>query len=330
MVKCLRVFLVLLAVIVLAGGMAHEANAAPKHVIKVSYVNHPGEAVDLEVKYWAKLVNERSNGEVQLELFPSSQLGTQQEVYEQAILGANVIGMGDPGNLSDYVPDFGIFSGPYLAEYDEKFKLFKSDWFKTMEKRLEEHGLVGMSYNWMYGPRNLVVTKPVLKPEDLKGLKIRVPNVKIQAEAFRAMGATPTPMPLAEVYPALTQGVIDGAENPMNVLYGQKLYEPAKNLIAIEYLNMTLCWMAGKAFLDTLPPEVVQMLKETCDEAGEYSKKLVPEEDAKIVSLMEAAGVKIHAIDKGLFREAAKSTYDNFPEWTPGLYDTVQRIIADM
>ena len=330
MTKCLRVFALLLGLTVLVGGMAQDVTAAPKHVIKVSYVNHPGEAVDLEVKYWANLVDERSKGEVKLELYPSSQLGTQQEVFEQAILGANVIGMGDPGNLSDYVPDFGIFSGPYLAEYDQKFKLFKTDWFKSLEDSLEKHGLVGMSYNWMYGPRNLVATKPVLKPEDLKGLKIRVPNVKIQVEAFRSMGATPTPMPLAEVYPALTQGIIDGAENPMNVLYGQKLYEPTKHLITIEYLNMTLCWMAGKAFLDTLPPEVVQMLKETCDEAGEYSKKLVPEEDGKIVSLMEAAGVTIHNVDKELFREAAKSTYDKFPEWTPGLYETVQKIIADM
>ncbi len=326
----IRALLVLAGCVLLVGGMAYKAQAAPKHVIKVSYVNHPGEAVDIELKYWAKLVDERSKGEVKLELYPSSQLGTQQEVFEQAILGANVIGMADPGNLGDWVPDFDILSGPYLGEWDQIFKLFKTDWFKGLEKRLEEHGLVGLSYNWMYGSRSLVANKPVLKPEDMKGMKIRVPNVKIQVEAFKSMGATPTPMPLAEVYPALTQGVMDGAENPLNVLYGQKLYEPTKNLMLIEYLNMTLCWMAGKNFLDTLPPDVVQMLKETCDEAGEYSKKLVPEEDAKILAQMEKEGVKIYKVDKSLFREASKATYSHFPDWTPGLYDTVQKLMADM
>ena len=325
----LRALLVLIGLALFTGGLAYkaEAAAAPKHVIKVSYVNNPGEAVDIELKHWAKLVDERSKGEVKLELYPSSQLGTQQQVFEQAILGANVIGMADPGNMQDYVPDFGILSGPYLGEWDQIFKLFKTDWFKDLEKRLEGHGLIGMSYNWMYGSRSLVATKPVLKPEDLKGMKIRVPNVKIQVEAFRSMGATPTPMPLAEVYPALTQGVMDGAENPLNVLYGQKLYEPTKNLMLIEYLNMTLCWMAGKAFLDTLPADVVKMLKETCDEAGEYSKRLVPEEDAKILAQMEKEGVKIFKVDKGPFREAAKATYSQFPNWTPNLYETVQKLM---
>jgi tripartite ATP-independent transporter DctP family solute receptor len=317
------------AVCVLIGGIGDKAFAAAQHTVKVSYVNHPGEANDVILHRWADLADQRSNGKVKIELYPSSQLGTQQEVFEQAMMGANVIGMADPGNLGEYVPDFTILSGPYLGEWDQIFKLVHSDWLKDLEKKLAAKGLVGMSYNWMYGSRHLVATKPVLKPADLKGMKIRVPNVPIQIEAFKALGAIPTPMPLAEVYPALSQGVMDGAENPLNVLYGQKLYEPTKNLMLVGYINMTLTWIAGTAYLDTLPPDVVQLLKDTCEEAGEFSKTYVPAEDAKILEKMKAEGVKVFEVDKTPFRDAAKEAYKHFPNWTPGLYDTVQKIMAD-
>ena len=330
MVGCFRAFFVLIACTLLAAGMVSKAQAASPIVLKVAYENHPGEVLDREARYWADLVEKRSNGKVKIEVYPSSQLGTKQEVFEQAMLGANVCMLADPGFLGEYVPDFTILSGPYFADWDKLFKLVKTDWFKGLESKLADKGLVGLSYNWMYGSRSLVANKPVLKPEDMKGLKIRVPGTKIQIEAFKAMGATPTPMPLGEVYPALTQKVIDGAENPLNVLYGQKLYEPTKNLMLIEYLNMVTTWVVGKAFLDTLPPDVVALLKETCDEAGEYTKKLVPEEDAKLLAQMEKEGVKIYKVDKGPFREASKVTYKQFPEWTPGLYENVQKILEGL
>ncbi len=324
-----RIVLFLAAFILVCGGVS-AALAAPEYVIKVGYESHPGEAIDLECIYWAKLVDERSHGKVKLELYPSSQLGSKLEVIEQGTMGANVCMLADPGFLGEYVPDFTILSGPYFADWDKLFKLIHTDWFKGLEARLYEKGLVGLSYNWMLGSRNLVANKPVLKPEDFKGLKIRVPSAKIQIEAFKAMGATPTPMPLSEVYTALSQGVIDGAENPTNVLYGQKHFEAAPNLMLIESVNMINCWMVGRAFVEKLPPDVVQLLKETCDEAGEYSKKLVPELDAKAARLIEEAGAKVFTVDKELFREAARPTYDKFPEWTPNLYNDLQKLMESL
>lgn len=326
-----RVLAMLAACAVLAGTgcllQASDALAAKPIVLKVAYENHPGEVLDREAHFWADLVEKRSEGKVKLELYPSSQLGTKQEVFEQALMGVNVCMLADPGFLGEYVPDFTILSGPYFADWDKLFKLVRTDWFKGLEKKLSDKGLVGLSYNWMYGSRSLVANKAVHVPEDMKGLKIRVPGTKIQIEAFKALGATPTPMPLGEVYPALTQKVIDGAENPLTVLYGQKLHEPTKHLMLTEHLNMITTWIVGQSWLDTLPADVVTLLKETCDEAGEYSKKLVPEEDAKLVAVMESEGVQVVPVDKEKFREAAKATYNQFPEWTPGLYDSVMKII---
>ena len=305
--------------------------AMAKTVVKVAYENNPGEPIDIVAQKWAELVLQKSNGEVQLELYPSSQLGSKKDVLEMALMGVNVITITDAGFLSDYVPDFSILVGPYLAKNaDDLFKLFNTDWFKDLSKKLEAKGLHIVTPNIMFGVRQLLTNKPVRTPEDLKGMKIRVPNNRMQIATLKAMGATPTPMPLSEVYPSLTQGVIDGAENTIPVIYGQKFYEAAPYLNLIGYMTMTAQWIGGKAFFDTLPPDVVKLLSDTGDEAGFLSQKLLAadgEEDMALMKKMEAEGVTIVHVDPTPFRKATKKVYQEFSQWTPGLYDTVQTLL---
>jgi tripartite ATP-independent transporter DctP family solute receptor len=298
--------------------------------IRVAYENNPGEPADLVMHRWADLVEKASDGKVELELFPSSQLGAKKDVMEQAMLGVNVITIADVGFLTDYDADLGILFGPYLTDNAEQlFKIYESDWFKEKEAKLQEQGIHIVISNYLYGTRQLLATKKVETPADLKGMKIRTPNNEMQIKAIEAMGGTPTPMPLGDVYPALTQGTIDGVENPRPVLYGQKLHEQAKELSMISYLQNTSLWLGGQAYFDTLDPEVVEMLHETGREAGLYSQELATQEDAKILADMEAAGVTVTYPDLAPFKEAAKSVYTQFPEWSDGLYEKIQAQLAE-
>ena len=197
------------------------------------------------------------------------------------------------------------------------------------EAKLQEQGIHIVISNYLYGTRQLLATKKVETPADLKGMKIRTPNNEMQIKAIEAMGGTPTPMPLGDVYPALTQGTIDGVENPLPVLYGQKLHEQAKELSMISYLQNTSLWLGGQAYFDTLDPEVVEMLHETGREAGLYSQELATQEDAKILADMEAAGVTVTYPDLAPFKEAAKAVYTQFPEWSDGLYEKIQAQLAE-
>lgn len=304
--------------------------ALAETTIRVAYENNPGEPADLVMNRWAELVDEASDGEVQLELYPSSQLGSKQDVIEQALYGVNVITIADVGFLTDYDPDLGILFGPYLTEdVDQLFKIYESDWFKEKEEALQEQGIHIVIKNYLYGTRQLLATKKVETPEDLEGMKIRTPNNPMQIAAIRAMGGTPTPMPLGDVYPALTQGVIDGVENPLPVLYGQKLHEQAKELSMISYLQNTSLWLGGQAYFDTLDPSVVEMLHETGAEAGLYSQELAAEQDAKILEEMKASGVTVTYPDVAPFREKAMAVYDEFPEWSEGLYEEIQAQLAE-
>lgn len=315
----------LLAAGTLALGLAAPALAQDPVTLKVAYENHPGEPLDKVMHYWADMVKERSQGQVLLELYPSSQLGAKNDVMEQAMMGMNVITLSDVAFLADYEPDLGVLFGPYLSSDPAKlFKIYESDWFKAKEEALKKKGVHLVITNYLYGVRQLLAKKPVRTPEDLQGIKVRVPNNIMQIKTFEALGATPTPMPLGDVYPALTQGMIDGVENPLPVLYGQKLHEQAKYLSMISYITNTSVWVGGEAFFSTLDPNVVQLLHDTGYEAGLYSQKIATEEDERLIQQMKAAGVEVIYPDVAPFREKALQVYQQFPEWSPNLYQTIQ------
>ncbi|WP_181706531.1 C4-dicarboxylate TRAP transporter substrate-binding protein [Chthonobacter rhizosphaerae] len=293
--------------------------------LKMAYENNPGEPFDQAMHYWADLLKERSNGEIVMELYPSSQLGSKKDVTEQAMMGMNVMTLTDVGFLADYDPDLGALFGPFLTDDPQKlFKLYEGPWFKEKAEALREKGVRIVMSNYLYGVRHLISKKPVRTPEDLAGMKIRVPNNVMQIKTFEAMGATATPLPLGETFPALSQGVIDGVENPLSVLYGQRFQEEAKYLSLIGYLTNVSLIVGGEAFFSTLTPEQMAIVEETARETGLYSQKMAAENDAEFIEKMKEAGVEVIEVDKAPFREKTKSVYGEFPEWSEGLYEKIQ------
>jgi len=329
--KRLVIGLLLVAVFV---SVAHflvtdRLSAAKPVVVNIGYENNPGEPLDLACKEWQRLVEERSNGTIKIQLFPSSQLGTKKDATEQMLMGANVVHITDPSFLMDYVPDMGILSAPYIVEtYDQLFELFETDWYKGLKKELEAKGLTIVADNWIYGDRHLLATRPARKPEDLKGLKIRIPNNRLSIEMMEAMGATATPMPLGEVYPALAQGVIGGAENPLSVLYGAKLQEEAKYLSLTEHQKMVIFWLGSAQFFNSLPKEQADLIRKAGMDAGLAMKEINEKNDQKLMENFKKEGVQIITdVDKEAFRENCKAIYDKFPQWSEGLYDKIQNLI---
>lgn len=311
------------------GTKTAEKKADEKIVIKIAYGNNVGEPNDKAVREWGRLMKEKSNGRVEFQYFPSSQLGSQKDVTEQLTLGSNVITISDGGFLMDYVPAFGVTYLPYIFDNKEQlYKLVDSDLFKDLSKQLEAKGLYIVHSKWIYGDRNLMASKPVTKPEDLRGLKIRVPNIRLSVEMMNSMGAVATPMPLAEAYPALMQGVINGMENPIPVLYGSKTFEGAKYLMMTRHQVNLSSWIAGKKFIDKLPPDIVKMLKETGEEAGRFLEKenVVAEQSA--LDKMKAAGVQVVEVDRPAFKEAMKDFPSKFSkEFPPEVMNKVMAII---
>lgn len=311
----------------------NAALAADVIKIRIAYGNNVGEPNDKAVREWGRLMKERSGGRVQFQYFPSSQLGSQKDVTEQLTIGSNVnvITISDGGFLMDYVPAFGVTYLPYLYDNKEQlFKLVDSDLFKDLSRQLEAKGLYVVSSKWIYGVRNMLSSKPATRPEELKGLKIRVPNIRLSNAMMNAMGATATPMPLAEAYPALMQGVINGAENPIPVLYGGKMFEGAKNLLLTQHQINLVTWVASASFIKKLPPDIVQMLKETGEEAGKFLDRENEIADKEAIKKMEAAGVKVVEVDRAAFKAAMKDFPSRYfsKEFPPAVMDQVYAIVG--
>ena len=300
------------------------------YTLKIGYENNPGEPIDLAANRWKELAEEKSNGRLVLELYPSSQLGTKVDLTEQMRSGANVITLSDGSFLSDFVPDMGVMMGPYLADdVDSMFKLYQSDWFQGIDQQLRDQGIHIVTTNWLYGIRHVIANKPAQTPEEFKGMKLRAPNADIFIKTVEAMGATATPMPLGDVYPSLSQGVIDGMENPLTVIYGSKAYEQAKHIILTGHIVNITTWIAGQKYMESLPEDLVQILKETGDEAGNFMTETVIASDEETIEKLKAEGVTFHEIDRSVFKKAVEPVYATFTNWTPGLYDTVQNILKE-
>ena len=311
--------------------LASHRNDQPGTIyVKIAYGNQPGEPVDLAVNRWARLARQRSGGRVVLQPFPSNQLGSQKDVTEQAMMGGNVFHITDGSFLMDVVPDMGILAGPFLCDsHDELLHLTGTAWWKELEKELRLRGLRVVANNWFYGTRHTLAKKPAYTPQDFRGVKIRCPNADMMIRAIEGMGATPAPMAFGDLYPALAQGVVDGAENPLPVLYGARLHEQAKCCSLTGHIVMLSQFVGGERYLSSLPEDVQQLIAETGREAGLYMNELIVKAEAETVDKLEAEGVTFNQVDKAAFRRAARGVYDRFPLWTPGLYDHVQRLLEE-
>ncbi|MGI6732684.1 MAG: C4-dicarboxylate TRAP transporter substrate-binding protein [Anaerovoracaceae bacterium] len=319
------------------GGNEGEGDAVEPVIVRVGYENNPGEPIDIACKAWAEYLDELSGGTMVMQLYPSSQLGSKNDIIDQMLAGSNVVTLADGAFTADRgAPEMGIQFAPFLFDsYDEAWKLVESDWWQEQVDICAENGLQILTSNFVYGTRNLMTTKPVHSVQDLKGMKIRIPNNTIQIKGFEALGATPTPMPLGDVYTALQQGTIDGVENPAAALLGLGFAEVAKYLIIDQHVFNTTLWLCGTDWFNTLTEEQQGWLMESGRMAGLVSQELDAELEAEALQKLQEAGVEIYyPTEEELqgFKDAALKFYD-YPEikelFSEGLYDQIISIIKE-
>jgi tripartite ATP-independent transporter DctP family solute receptor len=312
-----------------SGGSQAQAKTV---VFQIGYENNPGEPIDLAVNRWKELVDQKGDGSIRIELYPSSQLGSKNDLLDQMVAGEPVGTLCDGTFYADRgVPDFGILFGPYMFDnWDQCWKLIGSSWWDEQCKKLENQGIKIITANWIYGERHTLTVRPVKSVADLKGMKLRVPNNTIQVKGTEVLGASPTPMALGEVYTSLQQKTIDGLENPLPVLYGGKFHEVAKYLILDGHILNATTWICGTKFWNSLTPAQQEFLKTTGDEAGLFNNQMQNDAVAKTVAAMKAEGVTIYEPTPAVkeeFRKAAEPFY-SLPEfaskWSPNLYNTVK------
>ena len=182
----IRAFSLVAGLALLASGSA----AAQDIKIRFAHSLSTSEPAHLAAEYFAKNVAARTNNKVQIQVFPGEQLGSGKEVNEMIRQGANVMNITDPGYLQDFVPDVGVLNGPYIVKDPKEFdKLLASDWYKSVDQKLQQAGFRLIMAGGFFGRRHVIADKPIRKPEDIQGMTVRVPPNTMWIETFKAMGA---------------------------------------------------------------------------------------------------------------------------------------------
>lgn len=318
-----------------SGDSNQSGSATDQIVVQIGFENSMSEPIGQALEKWQQLVEEKGDGSIKIDLFPDSQLGSKSELIDSMLLGEPVVTLADGAFYADYgVADFGIVFGPFLFDnWEQCWTLTESDWYADQSAKLEEKGLKILTSNWKYGERHTLTTKLVESPEDLKGLKIRVPGNQIQSVGFDTLGATSTGMDLGEVYQALQTGTIDGAENPLATLYGRKLQEVAKYLILDGHVKNFTTWVCSADFFSGLTKEQQELLVSTGNEAGLYNNDLQASSEGEYLQKMKDEGVTVTEVSDEVlaqFKAAAAPFYEKGSTfgWSDGLYETVRKAMG--
>ncbi len=281
---------------------------------------------------FAELAAEKSGGTIKMDIYPSGQLGSQTDLYDQMYAGAPVIGVGTPAYFADMgAPDFGIMAAPYLVtDWDGITKLQESEWFAEQEKLMEDGGIKVLNFDLRVGTRETLTTKPIEKLADLHGKKIRVPNAVVYINTYTSLGANPVPMNLGEVYTSLQQGVIEGEDNTLSTMQSEKHYEVAKYLSMDHHIYDVQCFCMSSSVFQSMSEAQQKALLEAADEAADYFNELAREADEATLKDMEANGVTITYPDLSEYQKAAASFYENpavNANWSENLYDKLMEIV---
>ncbi|NIC06116.1 C4-dicarboxylate TRAP transporter substrate-binding protein [Billgrantia bachuensis] len=260
----------------------------------------------------SETIAERSDGELTVRVFPNSQLGSDEDVVEQIRSGANVAVLIDAGRLSEYQPELGILSAPYLVEdHTDYDRITSSELYQGwVDSLAESSGLRLLNYNWFQGSRHMLTQELVETPEDLNGIRVRTINSPVWLRTIESMGATPTPLPWSEVYSALQLGAIDGAEAQLTAAEGQNLHEVITHIALTGHIHLMTGLATSEQWYQSLPEELRTILDEELRKAGEAASQATVDAQDAVRERMEAEGVTFTEVDVDLFRERVSGVYE--------------------
>jgi tripartite ATP-independent transporter DctP family solute receptor len=290
-----------------------DAGQSP-NVLKVGHGHSQQHPDHLGYVKFKELVESRSSGRFKVEIFPNSQLGSEQEMAEQVKLGTLTALIA--GRYEDMSPKLYGTSLPFLfRDYDHVEKVLKGSIGDQFASYTEAHDMKMLA--WTHSGFRQITNnvRPIQKPEDLKGLKIRTPPLENVLKSMEAFGATPTPIPFGEVYTALKTGVVDGQENPYVNIFTGKFFEVQKYLSEVNYIYIASPFVVGLKWWKSLAQPDQALMKAAALEAADLINSLVRKDDVKAKEAMMKAGLKVNTVtpeQHAAFVAKAGQVYDYF------------------
>lgn len=286
--KLSRLFLA--CVMATAGASAFAA----KYNLKLGHAVNATDGQHAAAVKMAELVKQRTNGEVEITIFPANQLGNDAAMINGTRGGTIDIVSSGASNYNGIVANTAALELPFVfRNAQHAYKVLDGAVGKSIMDELSPHSLKGLAY-WENGWRAFTNNKrPIRTPEDAKGLKIRSTGNPYHIQAFKLLGMNPSPMPIAELYTALETGTFDAQEHPINVTWSSKFYEVQKHLTVSNHIYSPLILAMNKAKFDSLPPNFQTIMVDSAREAAVYQRDLNAQNAAKVVAELKKSGMQI-------------------------------------
>jgi tripartite ATP-independent transporter DctP family solute receptor len=288
---------------------ATGASAQVKLALSSSQVAQDPLVVAMEAA--ATRIEERTGGEIDVTVYPSSQLGSDNDVLEQIRNGAAIAVLVDAGRLASFKKELGILSAPYLVDdYKQYAAITESEPYKQwVEDMAASSGIRLLNYNWFQGTRQMFTNSPVTKPADLANVRVRTIDAPGWIATVNAMGATAVPMPWSEVYSGLQLGAIDGAEAQLTGAYGIKLHEVTKNLAFTGHVELLTGLATSESWFKSLPEDQQAIVVEELQKAGDEASEATVKRGAEVLEEMKAAGVAVNEVNRDEFKALTEPVY---------------------
>lgn len=287
--------------------------AAPV-TLKLGHIAEPENVYGQGADHFAKLVKERSNGEIDVKVYPSSQLGNQRDLVEGLGLGTVDMTLTGTAVLGNFVPEVAVFDLPFIfRDVNHAYKALDTVGME-LAKKGEQNGMITLAI-WENGVRHMTNNKrPIKGPDDMKGLKVRVMEQPVYIDMMKSVGASPTPMAMSELYTALQKGVIDGQENPLGHIATKKFNEVQKYLSLTGHTYASEPLLISKMAWNKLTPEQQEIIKQAAIDTRDWERQLCRDLESKFLDQIKQAGTtEINDdVDKEAFAKATKGAWDNY------------------
>ena len=297
---------------------------------KVLYLGHTlpqTHPVHKGILEFQKALEAKSNGTLKVKIFPDAQLGSEREVLELLQIGSVAATKVSAATLSNFVPEYHILGIPYLfRDKEHQFDILEGEIGKSILEKGSKFWLRGLCY-YDAGSRSFYTSdKAIRTPDDLKGLKIRVMNNQMAINMVNSMGGSATPLAYGELYTAIQQGVVDGAENNPPSFVSSNHYEICKYYTLDQHSSVPDVLLIGTKYWEKLSDEEKVWVQEAADESAQAQKKFWSDSVDESMKIAKAAGVEVIIPEKSLFAEKSKSVVEEFVKEFPEMAPIVNQI----
>lgn len=305
--------------------LGSQAVMAADYTLKFGHLANEQNIWNKAALKFKELVEANSDGRIEVQVFPNEQLGSEMDVINSIQLGtADMTITGE--SLQNWAPKAAMMAVPYLfRDADHMRKAVEGDVGKQIEQQITERtGLVPLAW-FERGPRELTSNRPIKTPDDLDGLRIRVPNVPLFVDTWEALGARPTPMAFSEVFTSLQQNTIEAQENPLSLIESASFNEVQQYVDMTDHVRSWIYVVIGKQKLESMPDDLQTVVRDAASEMQSYEEKLFVEDQQRLEQALKDKGMKFVEVDQAAFaKKAEPAVLDSLNDDQKALYKAIQ------